>query len=377
MPDPRLGSTVFEAHHDTAHGVGATMGLSTNGLAALQALDAHLPVRHAGFPVPRGVLWLGNGRRLGEDVREPLPDGTTAIQLLRSDLYGTLRELAAERGIRTVHGKRLARITHGRDHVMAHFADGSREAGDVLIGADGMHSVTRAEIDPKAPRPRYSGIFGTGGFARDIEVDAEPGDFHMVFGKKAFFGYTVRDDGCVWWFVNIPASKEPDPAAPAAVSDSEWHARLQALHARDASPASRIIGATPPAYQWFVSHQMAAPRVWSRGRAVLIGDACHVTSPSSGQGASMAIEDAVELARCLRDLPVEQAFAAYQRLREPRLRRIHAGAKQINWSKSATGFGRMIRDAMFPAMMRRFNRPEVLAWLHEHRIDFERPVTAD
>ena len=74
---------------------------------------------------------------------------------------------------------------------------------------------------------------------------------------------------------------------------------------------------------------------WSKGRMVLIGDAANATSPSSGQGASLAIESAVELARCLRDLPHEQAFAAYEQLRRARVEKIIAQAARTNSDKAA------------------------------------------
>ncbi|GAA3039207.1 NAD(P)/FAD-dependent oxidoreductase [Streptosporangium longisporum] len=378
-----IDSVVYEAHPTGAYGAGATMGLSTNGLAALRVLDAHRAVAAAGFSCPRGVMWLGNGRRLGEDVPTPLPDGTTAVQLLRADLYAALHEQATARGVPTEYGRRLVRIDHRGDQVVAHFADGGEATGDVLIGADGMRSTTRRFVAPDGPHPRYCGIVGTNGFARDLDLgdlgdlglDDECGTFHMVFGRRAFFGYVRREDGQVWWFVNIPSSREPTPAELAAIPAERWRHRLHELLAVDTSPAARIVQASPPGHDWFVSHQMRAPKTWHRGRAVLIGDAAHVTSPSSGQGAAMAVEDAVELARCLRNLPPDQAFPAYQRLREGRLRKVHAGARQVNRSKSATGLSRVLRDAMFPVLMKRLGGPQALSWLYDHRIDFDDKVT--
>ncbi|WP_440089226.1 FAD-dependent oxidoreductase [Streptosporangium sp. LJ11] len=369
-----IDSTIYEARPLSAHGVGASMGLSTNGLAALRILNVHRAVADAGFPCPRGVMWLGDGRRLGEDVPTPLSDGTTAVQILRADLYAVLHDHVTVKGVRTEYGRRLVEVGHRGQHVVARFADGGEAVGDVLIGADGMRSTTRRFVAPDAPRPRYCGVFGTNGFA-ELDLEGEPGTFHMVFGKRAFFGYARHQDGRVWWFVNIPAGQEPSPAELAAIPAGQWHHRLQELLSADTSPAARIVQATPAGYDWFVSHQMKAPRTWYRGRTVLIGDAAHVTSPSSGQGAAMAMEDAVELARCLRDLPVADAFAAYQRLREGRLRKVHAGAQQVNRSKSATGPGRVIRDAMFPVLMKRLGGPQALSWLYDHRIDFDDKVT--
>ena len=81
--------------------------------------------------------------------------------------------------------------------------------------------------------------------------------------------------------------------------------------------------------------------VWHRGRLLVIGDAAHAPSPSSGQGASMALEDAVELARCLRDLPsVEEAFAAYDAVRRTRVEKVVAAGARSSSSKTPGPVGR-------------------------------------
>ena len=254
--------------------------------------------------------------------------------------------------------------------VVAEFADGTEAVGDLLIGADGIGSATRRFVDPHAPRPRYVGLIGTGGIARPAAPPpSEPGVMNMVFGRRAFFAHMAAPDGSVWWFANLPRAAEPTAAELAAMPGPA------AVFAGDRSPATKLIRATPPDYTWFPMHDMPAPQRWHRGCVVLIGDAAHVASPSSGQGASMAFEDAVQLARCLRDVPdPAAAFGAYQRLRADRVARVLAGARQVNRSKAATGLGRVLRDVTFPLFMKRFSTPGAFAWLYDHRIDFDRPV---
>lgn len=85
---------------------------------------------------------------------------------------------------------------------------------------------------------------------------------------------------------------------------------------------------------------------------IVIGDAAHAPSPTSGQGASLAIEDAVQLAKCLRDLPAPpQAFAAFEQLRRSRAEKIIKQAARVNNNKAATGAARVFRDLMMPVMM--------------------------
>ena len=104
---------------------------------------------------------------------------------------------------------------------MARFEDGTEAEGDLLIGADGIHSSTRRIIDPSAPGARYVPVLNIGGYARDVTVQAEPGTFRMVFGKRAFFGYAVHPSGEIWWFANPPAPTNPlarssPPSAPSS-----------------------------------------------------------------------------------------------------------------------------------------------------------------
>jgi FAD-dependent urate hydroxylase len=111
-------------------------------------------------------------------------------------------------------------------------------------------------------------------------------------------------------------------------------------------------------------------------RMVLVGDAAHATSPASGQGASMAIEDAVELGRCLRDLPDPgAAFAVYERLRRGRVERVVANGARSSNMKAAGPVARVLRDALLPIFLRR-QAERAHEWLHGYHIDWDAPVTA-
>jgi 2-polyprenyl-6-methoxyphenol hydroxylase-like FAD-dependent oxidoreductase len=92
---------------------------------------------------------------------------------------------------------------------------------------------------------------------------------------------------------------------------------------------------------------------------IVVGDAAHAPSPTSGQGASLSIEDAVVLAKCLRDLPSpQQAFDAFEATRRPRVERIIKAAARINNSKAAGPVGRVVRDAMALPLRFAASRPD-------------------
>ena len=374
-----IDTVVYEAYAGGADAGGAFLTFASNGMDALRAIDAHRLVLSAGFPTPRMSIQSGTGRDLGEVPNGgTLPDGTVSQTLKRADLYRALRDEAVRRGVRIEYGKRLldAEVTPDGG-VVARFEDGTEAEGDLLIGADGVHSRTRRIIDPSAPRARYIPVLNIGGYARGVRVRAEPGTFRMVFGERAFFGYAVHSSGEVWWFANPPRAEEPTSAELAAIGTEQWREMLADLFAEDATPAVEIVRATPGELAGWATHDLPSVPTWHRGPMIVIGDAAHATAPSSGQGASMAIEDAVVLARCLRDLPeTRQAFAAYERLRRERVERIVAHGARTSNSKATGPVGRALRDLMLPVILKRVARGGSLAWMHDHHIDWDEKVAA-
>ena len=285
---------------------------------------------------------------------------------MRSDLYGVLADEARRRGVEFVHDKRLVHAETGSDGtVLARFADGTEAEGDVLIGADGAHSATRAILDPRAPRPRETGMGNVGGVTRNAGLGLAPGTFRMMFGKRAFFGYAVHPSGDVWWFANPPVPYPPDP-------DAAW---LAGLFDEDAGPASSLIRATTEPIVFSSQHELPTVPTWHRGAMVLVGDAAHATSPSSGQGASMAIEDALVLGQCLRDVPsTREAFATFERVRRARVEKVVAQGKRNGSGKAPGVVGAVMRDLFMPVMARQMEKKNLLGWITDHRIAWDDKV---
>jgi FAD-dependent urate hydroxylase len=370
-----IDSVVYEAY-DTSAGLdaGAFLTVAVNGLDALRSLGAHEPVLAAGFPTRSIEFFSGTGKRLGEvPIGGTLADGTVTHTIKRADLYRVLHDEAIRRGIRTEHGKRLIDAETTPDGVVARFEDSTQAEGDLLIGADGIHSRTRRIIDPAAPGPRYTGLGNIGGFTRDASVDTKPGIYAMVWGKRAFFGYTVSPSGEIWWFANPPSARELTRAELAATTE-QWKQRLIGLFADDVSPVAEIIRATTGELLGTNQHDMPSVPNWREGPMVIVGDAAHATSPASGQGASMAIEDAVVLAKCLRDLPdIQQAFAAYEQLRRQRVERVVAQGARSSSDKAAGPIARVLRDLMLPVVLKRVasSGERSLAWMYSYHIDWD------
>ncbi|MBB6345954.1 2-polyprenyl-6-methoxyphenol hydroxylase-like FAD-dependent oxidoreductase [Nonomuraea muscovyensis] len=356
-----VDAEIFEAYPESAEGVGAFLNVASNGLDALRVLGAHRQVMAAGVPTPHMVMWSGTGKRLGQVANGlALDDGTVSHTILRSDLYRIVRDEALAQGVAITYGKRLVGFDDTGDQVVAHFEDGTQAAGDILVAADGVHSRTRALLDPGAPRPRYSGLYSLGGIVRNSGVTGTPGVYNMIFGKRAFFGYTVTHGGDAWWFANLPRELGDVPA--------DWKAALLEAFADDAGPATELIRRGPVG-DGLPVHDLPPLPAWHRGRVVLTGDAAHATSPSAGQGASLAIEDAIVLARCLRDASGHrEAFERFEAERRGRVERVVAYSRTISNGKAAGPVARVFRDLALPFFLKKTASQESLAWMYRHHV---------
>ncbi|MDH6119557.1 FAD-dependent urate hydroxylase [Kitasatospora sp. GAS204A] len=368
-----IEAAVYEAYPHSADNAGAGLSLAPNGLDALDAIGLGELVRPLGRPMTGIVLQDWAGRRLGEFGNPP---GVPPMQFFwRADLYRALYQEAERRGIRIEHGKRLVGAEESELGVTAHFADGTRATADVLIGADGIRSTVRTLIDRAAPGPEYAGLISFGARVDRAELPDTGGKMNMSFGKRAFFGYQVFDDASAVWFVNLP-NREPMTAAEVQRTPAEqWLPRLRQAFAEDRTPAARLIAATTPDQLLIVGPVENMPQVptWSRGRLVLVGDSAHAPSSSSGQGASLAIESAIQLARCLRDLPREEGFAAYEAERRPRVEKIIKETTRKNSAKAAGPVGRVL-NAWALRVFSRLVKPEKMTWMFDYRIDWEARV---
>ncbi|PRX97694.1 FAD-dependent oxidoreductase [Allonocardiopsis opalescens] len=365
-------AAVYEAYPSTADGVGGTLAIAPNGLAALDAVGVHDAVAAIGTPIERSVMSFG--RRA---VALPRLEGLPPMRVLdRARLSRVLHDRAQALGVPVVPGKRLVDAVESADGVTARFADGSTATADVLIGADGVHSTVRRLIDPQAPGPRHTGLVGLESEV-DLELPEGPGGMTFAFGSQAYYLYWTLPGGRVGWGANLPHRRPLSLTEARRVPPEQWLATLREVYGGD-SPGGELVRRTRPEKLHVVGSTHIMPSVprWHRGRMVLVGDAVHAPSNSSGQGASLAVESALQLARCLRDLPdFGSAFAAYERLRRPRVERIAARAARINQVKAP---GRLTR-AMMPLAMRLLSatamRPErTFGPEQRHRIDFDAPV---
>lgn len=369
-----IEATVYEAYPTRSGTAGGTLALAPNGIAALEIVDAAEAVDAVSQPISRQVMAVG-------DKRFDLPrlsDVGPLRAVHRSDLHGALHDRAAALGVRTEYGKRLVDARESGESVTAFFEDGTSTTADVLIGADGVHSAVRRLIDPGAPGPHCTGMIGVEGLA-DIEAPVDRETMTFAFGRRAYYLYWREATGGTRWGANVPHGPLTLTEARRTPNDV-WAKRLHDVYGDDL-PGGELIRRTDPAGLQVTGSLHIMPSVprWHRGRMALVGDAVHAPSNSSGQGASLAIESAIQLARCLRDFDrVPEAYAAYERLRRPRVEKIAGRAARINRAKAPGALAQKIMPLLMPLFVKATMNPEkTLGPAQRYRIDWENPATAD
>ncbi|MGW0244889.1 FAD-dependent oxidoreductase [Micromonospora sp. LA-10] len=379
---------VFEAYPGSAHDVGAYIFVAANGLDALDSLGMKDAVLERGLDMTAVVAHGHTGRRLGSaPFGRHRADATPTQMIDRADLYAVLLEEAVRQGVPVEYGKRFVGLDETPDGVRVTFADGGSADGDAVIGADGLWSTVRQAVDPDGPPPEPTPIVGVGGRTDRLDVPGEPGDFQTFFGSRAFFGYVRQPDGTVQWLAT-PGTDTPQAALRLAALPAEgWLAELRRMLEADRTPAAGIVARTVTAYPPSVAHALPDGRPWFTDRVVLIGDAAHPVRPSVGQGASMALEDAATLGRCLRDAPdLRQAFHRYERARRERVERVIRIGTEMDARMQAGGRAEaFVRNLAVSVALwhdrRTIRRTGALsggemARLWGHHIDWEQPVPA-
>ena len=342
-----IEAVVLEASPSPRDGAGVFLNLAPNGLHVLEALGLGHVLRGLGFRNDRLQFRNESGRVLTE-----VPVG--GITLMRGDLGRALREAAEELGVRFEFGAPVEAVPREDVDVAVRLGDGSVREGSFLVGADGIQSKTRQQVFPDAPRPRYTGLVNIGGIAH-TDLPPTGAVMHMVFGRRAFFGYAVRPSGETWWFSNVPQAEEPSHVTERTVDTAAWRDRLLALHEDDPPEVRQILGSSWVRLGVYAIHDLPPLRSWHRGRVALIGDAAHAIGPHVGQGASLALEDAFELARCLRDNgDPAVAFATFERLRRARVDAVLRQSRRTARQKMpGSWIGRTLRDLLLPALLRK------------------------
>lgn len=277
--------------------VGAGLGFTGNGMAALEALGVAETVRAAGHLAPHAGYQDRSGRWLLR-IRQSRPDPravTTICGIHRERLHATLRQAAEAAGAELVTGAEVTAVrpgTPGGEPATATWRASSgehtREAG-LVVAADGVRSRIRQQLFPGA-RARYAGSTSWRAVTTGTSF---PGRLVEVWGPGTEFGALRVSDSEVYWygeFVSPEGTSFPDELAAARAHFAGWAPWIQAIVA--ATAAGQLM--RHDVYQL----PGGCPR-YVCGRVVIIGDAAHAMLPTIGQGAATALEDGVCVGRMI------------------------------------------------------------------------------
>ena len=338
--------------------VGAGVQISPNGAVVLRALGLGQALEAAGMRAQ--AVRLINGETGGQVARLPMT-AQAYYFLHRADLIDILLTAAQSSAIPIHLGREAQAVDTERGDIR--FADGTRQNYDMLIGADGVHSVTRSSVCPGL-EPRFTGQVAWRATIRSAGLEVPEVQVHMGAGRH-LVRYPLRGGR----LINLVGVEER-----AEWAADGWH------HEADPATFANAFAHFPAiqndlarldkVHLWGL-HLRPVAQHWHKHGLVLLGDAAHPTLPFLAQGANMALEDAWVLAACLAD---GSGPARYEALRKPRTTRItdaaRANARNYHLApgpkRTAAHTALRLASTLAPGLLTaRFN------WLYDH--DVTRP----
>jgi FAD-dependent urate hydroxylase len=317
----------FEVEHYERHAhlgpAGAGIVLWPNGVKVLLALGLGEQLKQIGHNLDRVVTRTHQGEPLSEmpvgELERKL--GAPVYPVSRTDLQALLLGAVAPE---TVHlGARCVRVEQTASDATAHFEDGRTATGDLVVGADGIHSVIRRAVVGEV-EPRYSGMANWVGIIANDGLQPEHAGFEFLGEGKRCGLLPLAGNRLYFGFAGAAGKG-------AALPQGGRRRQLRELFGGWPAPIPVLIERLDEGeLKYLEIHDLPPLARWSQGRLTLLGDAAHATAPTLGQGGCQAMEDAILLARCLGSttLGVADGLVRYETKRKERAEMIVARSRQ-------------------------------------------------
>ena len=362
MRERGIGIEVYE-QADELREIGAAVALSANGTRELRRLGLGEQIESVSV-VPSALVirrWDSGeviaDHPMGRDGTYEATFGAPYYGVHRVALLQALADRLADEGVNL--GRRCVGVDERDSGAALRFADGSSATADLVVGADGVHSVIRRHVVGEV-RGRFSGTVGYRGLVPVEAMPSLPDPTPLQFwaGPRRHLLHYAIDGGRTVNFLAVVRT-------PEWTADT-WMEECEVSDAVDAyagwHPAvTEMVGATNVGARWAL-FDLAPLERWHTDRVVLMGDAAHAMVPHQGQGANQTIEDAIALADCLAaDDDLASALRHYEESRRKRTARVQ------RWSRRTADLMHLPdgpeiapRDDLFRELYTE------LAWIHAH-----------
>lgn len=348
-----MSSIIYESHSADQSSGGWFLYLGPNGMDVFKTLGMQDTVRAQGFECKNLAFENEMGVPIAQvdTTHDEQKYGSHGVVIKRSSLHKLLRSELESRGIKIEWSKKITDIKTGNSTTVF-FKDQSSVKCDCVIGCDGLYSQTRKIIMPDAPSPRYSGNVLAGAITQN-QINAPANRLSFHYGKKAYMVYFVTPDHEALWGAVIPIP-EKSLSDTKSLPYEKWRRKVLSEYEQDADYFSNFIQNKEDINRIPLYDIESLPS-WHKGNVCLVGDSAHAMTPHAGQGASMALESSIILAKCMRDISdTEKAFAKYQELRKPRVEHmIMQARKQGKFSTMSNPILKWIRAKILPFMIKR------------------------
>ncbi len=348
--------TVYE-RASAQNEAGAGMMLWANAMRVFLELELVEKIKPFGGEMNNFLVHTSNGKVLMNiatgDFEVP------SVCLRRADLLSVLVNEVPQKHINLNHT--LKNITQIKDKVVVNFENGVCKEHDAVIGADGIHSIVRKQIFDDC-KPVYRGYMVWRGIATYFGNDVADGVSSETWGIGQRFGILNTGKGRFTWYATANTSRDHID------SPNGRKAELLELFADWHNPITTLISSTnDDAIMKNSASDLPQLKRWVNGRIALLGDAAHPITPNLGQGGGMAIEDALVLAKSLRqENSIENALKLYEKKRITRTKHIQQRSRLMGkigqWQNPLIVSGREIVTNLLPAKIFEFNLRRVYSY---------------